>query len=60
MRSTDCPECRWVPVVDAQGRRRFEMRWQVPVPANSLQRAAKYMGRNDATAVVVRVDCCRS
>lgn len=27
---------------------------------NSLQRAAKYMGRNDATAMVVRVDCCRA
>jgi hypothetical protein len=33
MRSNECPECRWVPVVDGSGRRRLEMRWQLPVPA---------------------------
>jgi hypothetical protein len=33
MRAQDCPECRWVPVVDGSGRRRLEMRWQLPVPA---------------------------
>jgi hypothetical protein len=27
MREKDCPECRWVPVVDGAGRRRLEMRW---------------------------------
>jgi hypothetical protein len=25
-----CPQCRWVPVVDATGRRRLEMRWDQP------------------------------
>jgi hypothetical protein len=27
MREKDCPECRWVSVVDESGRRRLEMRW---------------------------------
>ena len=40
MRSTECPECRWVPVVDANGRRRLEMRWVLPVPATSVLRVA--------------------
>ena len=31
MRSKECPECRWVSVVDAAGRRRLEMRWESPV-----------------------------
>ncbi len=31
MRDKMCPECRWVPVVDAKGRRRLEMRWESPV-----------------------------
>jgi hypothetical protein len=38
-----CPECRWVPVVDEAGRRRFEMRWETPAPVaavTSLARAA--------------------
>jgi hypothetical protein len=26
----ECPECRWVAVVDGTGRRRIEMRWQKP------------------------------
>jgi hypothetical protein len=26
----ECPECRWIAVVDGAGRRRFEMRWQKP------------------------------
>ena len=29
----NCPECRWVPVVDGAGRRRLEMRWSLPVEA---------------------------
>jgi hypothetical protein len=28
MRANECPECRWVAVVDTDGRRRLEMRWQ--------------------------------
>ncbi len=27
---TECPECRWVSVVDGAGRRRMEMRWENP------------------------------
>ena len=30
----ECPECRWVAVVDSTGRRRFEMRWQKPTAAS--------------------------
>lgn len=30
---TNCPECRWVPVVDGSGRRRLEMRWVPSVTA---------------------------
>ena len=26
----ECPECRWVSVVDGAGRRRMEMRWENP------------------------------
>ena len=33
MRETNCPQCRWVPVVDGSGRRRLEMRWQLPLAA---------------------------
>jgi hypothetical protein len=43
MRNKECPECRWVPVVDGTGRRRLEMRWQLPVAepaASTLARAA--------------------
>ncbi len=43
MRNSECPECRWVPVVDGSGRRRLEMRWQLPVSApatTTLARAA--------------------
>jgi hypothetical protein len=32
MREKDCPECRWVSVVDASGRRRLEMRWGPAAP----------------------------
>jgi hypothetical protein len=28
----ECPQCRWVPVVDGAGRRRLEMRWAQPAP----------------------------
>jgi hypothetical protein len=27
MRVAECPQCRWIPVVDGAGRRRLEMRW---------------------------------
>jgi hypothetical protein len=43
MRETNCPQCRWVPVVDDAGRRRLEMRWQLPLAApamSTLSRAA--------------------
>ena len=44
MRDKKCPDCSWVPVVDATGRRRLEMRWQVPaqavVPAQAQPHAA--------------------
>ena len=43
MRNTEYPECRWVPVIDGSGRRRLEMRWQLPVAApaaTTLARAA--------------------
>ncbi|MGY1823548.1 hypothetical protein [Geodermatophilus sp. SYSU D00079] len=41
MRSENCPECRWVPVVDASGRRHMEMRWVTPAPVGQqVQRAA--------------------
>ena len=33
MREKDSPQCRWVAVVDGAGRRRFEMRWQLPIGA---------------------------
>ena len=33
MREKDCPQCRWVAVVDRAGRQRFEMRWQLPIAA---------------------------
>jgi hypothetical protein len=42
MRRIECPECRWVPVVDGAGRRRLEMRWQLPIgaPESPVSRAA--------------------
>lgn len=43
MRNKECPECRWVPVVDANGRRNLEMRWDLPIAAPaqaSVRRAA--------------------
>jgi hypothetical protein len=45
MRDLGCPECRWIPVVDADGRRRLEMRWQLSgagtaVAATATTRAA--------------------
>ena len=33
MRTNQCPQVRWVPVVDAAGHQHMEMRWSVPVPA---------------------------
>jgi hypothetical protein len=32
MREANCPQCRWVSVVDGSGRRRLEMRWMGPAP----------------------------
>jgi hypothetical protein len=43
VRTDNCPECRWVAVVDANGRRRLEMRWSLPIAApaeESVRRAA--------------------
>ena len=40
MRATNCPECRWVSVVDEAGRRRLEMRWQGAAPVHRLPVAA--------------------
>jgi len=43
VREKDCPECRWVSVVDAEGRRSLEMRWSLRVAApagESVRRAA--------------------
>ncbi|WP_275585824.1 hypothetical protein [Geodermatophilus sabuli] len=43
MRDTGCPECRWTTVTDESGRRRLEMRWQLPIAAparTSVLRAA--------------------
>jgi hypothetical protein len=42
MRDKECPECKWVAVVDAAGRRRIEMRWASPVApaAEPASRAA--------------------
>ena len=41
MRSRQCPECHWVPVVDGTGRRRLEMRWQLPVSAPAVSTLAR-------------------
>ena len=41
MRDKKCPDCSWVPVVDATGRRRLEMRWQLPVVAPHSQTSAQ-------------------
>ena len=42
MRENESPMCRWVAVVDGAGRRRFEMRWQLPTdaPEAPVSRAA--------------------
>jgi hypothetical protein len=42
MREKECPECRWVSVVDPTGRRHLEMRWQLPIapPQAPVGRAA--------------------
>ena len=37
MRDEKFPECRWVTVVDADGRRRLEMRWHLPVLTTQAQ-----------------------
>jgi hypothetical protein len=39
MREKSCPECQWVSVVDSTGRRRIEMRWQLPVVASQTPAA---------------------
>ena len=45
MRTNDCPECRWVPVVDESGRRRLEMRWQTSAPVAVLRTPADRFSR---------------
>jgi hypothetical protein len=35
MRVAECPQCRWVPVVDGSGRRRLEMRWAGQAPGSA-------------------------
>ncbi|WP_171058066.1 hypothetical protein [Modestobacter altitudinis] len=40
----DCPQCRWVPVVDEAGHRRLEMRWVRPGTVTALA------GRSRTTA----------
>jgi hypothetical protein len=45
MRQNDCPECRWVSVVDEAGRRRLEMRWQTSAPVTALRPAARGISR---------------
>jgi hypothetical protein len=37
MRGKNCPDCYWVSVVDASGRRHLEMRWQSPVVATQAR-----------------------
>ena len=37
MRDEGFPECRWVTVVDADGRRRLELRWHLPVVTTQAQ-----------------------
>jgi hypothetical protein len=37
VRNKECPECHWVPVVDAHGRRHLEMRWNLPIAAPAEQ-----------------------
>jgi hypothetical protein len=39
MRENQCPELKWVPVVDGAGRRRLEMRWEAPVSSVVPMRA---------------------
>ncbi|WP_280790575.1 hypothetical protein [Blastococcus sp. CT_GayMR20] len=39
MRAKNCPECHWVFVVDAAGRRHLEMRWQPLVGASQAKAA---------------------
>jgi hypothetical protein len=41
MRDKECPECRWVPVVDGSGRRRLEMRWHLPIAAPAEESVAR-------------------
>ena len=36
MRAKECPECRWVSVIDSEGRRRLEMRWQSAAPVAQI------------------------
>ena len=45
MRQNDCPEIRWVPVVDQAGRRRLEMRWQAGASVTALRPAATEISR---------------
>jgi hypothetical protein len=41
LRNENCPECRWVPVVDGSGRRRLEMRWVRPGATPTASTIAK-------------------
>ncbi|MBB3675409.1 hypothetical protein [Modestobacter versicolor] len=36
MREQNCPQCRWVAVVDGSGRRRLEMQWTRPGTVTAL------------------------
>ena len=40
MRVEERPLVRWVPVMDRTGRRHMEMRWELPLVAQQLSRAA--------------------
>ena len=45
MRDKEFPECRWVTVVDADGRRGLEMRWHLPVVTTQEQIVAALVTR---------------
>ena len=48
MRENLCPEIHWVPVVDAAGRRRLEMRWDRPVSSVVPMRGTVRVAANRA------------
>jgi hypothetical protein len=50
MRDKEFPECRWVTVVDADGRRRLEMRWHLPVVTTQEQIVALVVTQAEAVA----------